>query len=80
MCYFCTRNSDRRSFKYWQANGIESEKNIFKKDYKKLVRFEIGCYLCTPQNIGKFIERLVDKAKKKEIKISLKKLQKTFAG
>ena len=25
-------------------------KNIFKKDSKKLVRFENGCYICTPQN------------------------------
>ena len=27
-------------------------KNIFKKDFKKLVRFENGCYICTPQNNG----------------------------
>ena len=51
-----------------------SWKNIFKKDSKKLVRFENGCYICTPQTKftehffkyelsevkqGKFIERLV---------------------
>jgi len=33
-----------------------------------------------PAKHGKFIERLVNKEKKKGMKISQKKLQKTFAG
>ena len=36
------RNTDKQTNYYW--------KNIFKKDSKKLVRFENGCYICTPQN------------------------------
>ena len=30
------------------------------------MRFENGCYICTPQNIGKFIERLVRFEKKRK--------------
>ena len=28
----------------------QNEKIFSKKDSKKLARFEIGCYICTPQN------------------------------
>ena len=40
------------------------------------MRFENGCYICTPQNIGKFIDRLVNKKRKKESKFSKKNFKK----
>jgi hypothetical protein len=36
------RNTDKQNNQNW--------KFIFKKDLKKLVRFEKGYYICTPQN------------------------------
>ena len=40
------------------------------------MRFENGCYICTPQNIGKFIDRLVELRRKKEKKFSKKNFKK----
>ena len=37
-------NTDKQTNLNW--------KFFFKKDSKKLVRFENGCYICTPQNNG----------------------------
>jgi len=58
------------------STRIQTEKIFSKKDSKKLVRFENGCYICTPQNIGKFIDRLVGLRGKKEIKFSKKNFKK----
>ena len=73
MCYFCTRNSDRRSFKYWQATEL-----LLKKYFQK--RFQKACEIWKrmlhlhPAKHRKFLDRLVRKYKEMRRK---KKFQKT---
>ena len=54
-------------------------KFIFKKGSKKFVRFENGCYICTPLKRATFIEILTRKTKRKRKIYFSKKLFKILA-
>ncbi|MBZ4037166.1 hypothetical protein K6T82_20570, partial [Flavobacterium sp. 17A] len=71
VVYFCTRNNEKRSLNYWQADGSKEGKTSEKKDSKKLARFENAFYICTPQNTeSSLIDCWGKRGKRDEKKVS----------
>jgi len=72
--YFCTRNDGDVLRNPDKPNELKRVKLFSKKIQKKFVRFENGCYLCTPQNRVTLFEKLIRKKERIVEKIFSKKL------